>query len=60
MPKDHNDGLLTPSQVAAQWKVSIRTVQRYIADGRLKAVRLPGGQNRIKPEDAEAALRIAS
>lgn len=60
MAKTHNDGLLTPAQVAAKWKVSVRTVQRYIAEGQLKAVRLPGGQYRIRPEDADAAVAEAS
>jgi excisionase family DNA binding protein len=34
----------------------VRTVQRYITEGKIKAVRLPGGQYRIRPEDADAAL----
>lgn len=52
--------LLTPSQVAGLWKVSLRTVQRYIAEGKLKAIRLPGGQYRIDPADAAAAVTEAS
>jgi excisionase family DNA binding protein len=50
------DELLTVAQVAQRWRVSIRTVQRYVADGKVKAVRLPGGQYRIRQEDADAAL----
>lgn len=60
MAKSHNNGLLTPTQVADQWKVSVRTVQRYIADGKLRAVKLPGGQYRITPADADAAITQAS
>jgi excisionase family DNA binding protein len=56
MAKSHIDGLLTPSQVAELWKVSLRTVQRYIAENKLRAIKLPGGQYRIRPEDAEAAI----
>jgi excisionase family DNA binding protein len=60
MAKSHNDGLLTPSQVADLWQVSLRTVQRYIAEGKLKAIRLPGGQYRVNPSDADAAIEQAS
>lgn len=60
MAKSHTDGYLTPSQLAEQWKVSLRTVQRYLAEGRIKAVRLPGGQYRIRPEDAESAITEAT
>ena len=56
MAKSHIDGFLTPADVAAQWKVSLRTVQRYIADGKLPAVKLPGGQYRVDPADAAAAI----
>jgi predicted site-specific integrase-resolvase len=34
--------------------VSVRSVQRYISDGKLKALRLPGGRYRIRVEDADA------
>lgn len=48
--------LLTIAEVASRWKISRRTVERYIADGKLKAAKLPGGAYRIRPEDADAAL----
>ena len=60
MAESHIDSLLTPSQVAKNWGVSVRTVQRYIADGRLTAIRLPGGQYRVRPDHAEEALAEAS
>jgi excisionase family DNA binding protein len=44
-------GLLTSSQVARILHVSLRTAQRYIADGKLPAARLPGGHWRIRAED---------
>ena len=50
---------LTPAQVADLWKVSLRTVQRYIAEGKLAAIRLPGGQYRIDPAVAQAAIQPA-
>jgi excisionase family DNA binding protein len=49
--------LLTVAEVALRWHVSVRTVQRWIADGKLKAVLLPSGRYRIRPADADAALR---
>lgn len=60
MAESHTDGLLTPSQVADLWSVSLRTVQRYIAEGKLKAIRLPGGQYRIDPAELDAAIKAAS
>lgn len=61
MAHRHNqDEILTPSQVAAEWHVSVRTIQRYIANGQLKATRLPSGYARIRRSDAEAALKQAA
>ncbi|WP_371934613.1 helix-turn-helix domain-containing protein [Mycobacterium sp. TY815] len=60
MAESHIDSLLTPSQVAKNWGISLRTVQRYIADGRLKAVKLPGGYYRVHPADARAALEASA
>ena len=61
MPQRHDqDELLTPSQIAAEWHVSVRTIQRYIAKGQIKAVRLPSGFARVRRSDAEAALTRAA
>lgn len=60
MAKSHTNGLLTPAQVAEIWQVSLRTVQRYIQDGRLKAIKLPGGYYRVRPEDADAAVEASA
>jgi excisionase family DNA binding protein len=49
-------GLLTVGDVAKRWYLAPRTVRRYIEPGKLAAVKLPGGQWRIRPEDADAAL----
>lgn len=57
MAQRHNqDELLTPSQIATEWHVSTRTIQRYIANGLIKATRLPSGYARVRRSDAEAAL----
>ncbi len=60
MAKSHTDGYLTPTDLAARWNISLRTVQRYLAEGRIKAVKLPGGQYRIRPEDADAAIEASA
>lgn len=45
------------AEAAELLRVSQRTVQRYIRDGHLKAVRLPGGRiTRIKRADVAALL----
>lgn len=50
---------LTVAQVADQLKTSSRTVQRWIKEGRLRAVRLPGGRSyRIYQADVDAALEV--
>lgn len=55
------DEYLTAPEVAAIFKVHLRTVQRYIASGKLRATRLPGGREyRIRRADAEAALTTAA
>ena len=50
------DELLTPGQLAREWKVSPRTVARYIADGKLPATKLPSGRVRIRRGDADGAV----
>jgi len=50
---------LTVAQVADQLGTSSRTVQRWIKDGRLRAIRLPGGRSyRIYQRDINAALEV--
>lgn len=58
MAKSHTDGFLTPAQLAETWGISLRTVQRYLQTGQVKAIRLPGGHYRIRAEDADAALEV--
>lgn len=51
------DKLLTVQQVAELLTVSTRTVQRYVADGRLTAVTLPAGRGlRFRPADIQHLL----
>lgn len=47
---------LTLAEVAEELRVSIRTVTRYVADGHLGAIQLPGGRLRVARTDLDAAL----
>ncbi|MBA2559949.1 MAG: excisionase family DNA-binding protein [Propionibacteriales bacterium] len=50
---------LTLGEAAEVLRVSERTVQRYVQDGRLQALRTPGGAPRFLVADLEAALAAA-
>lgn len=43
--------LLTPKEVAALLRVSVKTVYKYVKMGKLKCVRLPSGRIRFSRED---------
>lgn len=49
MPPD----VLTPSQVAAQFAVSVATVNRWADEGRLAGFRTPTGRWRFRRTDIE-------
>lgn len=48
--------LLTPSEVAALFRVDPKTVTRWAAAGRLASVRTPGGHRRFWESDVSALL----
>lgn len=50
-------GLLTPAEVAAIFRVGVRTVAAWARDGRLASVETPGGHRRFRSEDVEAFTR---
>jgi excisionase family DNA binding protein len=50
------DRLLTPSEVAAMYRVARRTVQRWARTGQVGATRTPGGQWRVYEADVRAIL----
>lgn len=55
--REDPNALLSPQEAAEMLRVTDRTVQRYIKDGDLPAVRLPGGRLwRIRRGDVEALL----
>ncbi len=45
---------LTPKELAAELRVLTKTVYRWIADGKLKAKKTPGGGYRIWRKDVDA------
>lgn len=40
--------LLTKKQAAAYWQVGMRTLTRWMAQGRVQVVKTPGGRPRIR------------
>ena len=50
------DGLLRTGELAVRLNVHPRTVRRWVEAGRLRAIKLPGGQFRFDPADVRTAL----
>jgi putative resolvase len=40
-------GVYTTQEVADLFRVTTRTIKRWVADGKLKPVKTPGGHNRF-------------
>lgn len=57
---DQSTTYLTVTEVANRYRTTPRTVQRWIREGRLRAVRLPGGRGRYRIDQAELAAIEAS
>lgn len=50
------DRLLTPAEVAALWRVDIKTVSRWALNERIPSIRTPGGHRRFKESEMRALL----
>lgn len=48
--------LMTTTQVAKVFEVTIQTVGTWVREGKLEAFRTPGGRIRVRREDVEAFL----
>lgn len=58
---ERSDSYLTVAEIADEYRTTQRTVQRWIREGRLKAVRLPGGRSyRVHRSDLAAALEASA
>jgi excisionase family DNA binding protein len=48
--------LMTPSQVAAMFRVNSKTVARWARTGRISCVKTPGGHRRFRASDVRDLL----
>ena len=55
-PRD-DDALLTPSEVAAMFRVNPKTVTRWAKAGKLSAIRTLGGHRRYRESEVRALLQ---
>lgn len=54
------EGTLTTGQVAREFGTTSRQVLRWIRQGRLRAVRTPGGHHRVRREDLAALYAVVN
>lgn len=59
-PTSAQPDYLTYAEAAEILRVSVRTVSRYVADGRIGAVTLPTGRPRLRRADVEALLSVGA
>lgn len=52
------DKLLTPSEVAAIFRVDPKTVTRWARDGRISSIRTLGGHRRYHEAEVQALLEV--
>jgi len=56
-PTDNgNERLLTPSEVAALFRVDPKTVTRWASAGRIGSIRTPGGHRRFRESEVRGLL----
>ena len=55
-PRD-DDALLTPSEVAAMFRVNPKTVTRWARAGKISAIRTLGGHRRYRESEVRALLQ---
>jgi excisionase family DNA binding protein len=53
---DDHDKLLTPSEVAAMFRVNPKTVTRWARAGKISAIRTLGGHRRFRESEIRALL----
>jgi excisionase family DNA binding protein len=57
MAVDKGSGVMTPREVAAVFRVDVKTVARWAQDGKIKFIPLPSGHRRYDRTYIEAMLR---
>lgn len=57
---DAHDALLTPSEVAAMFRVNPKTVTRWARAGKLHAIRTLGGHRRFRASEIRQCLQEMS
>jgi len=57
MPINPNDELLLPSEVSALFGVEVKTVTRWVSEGRLTCIRTLGGHRRYRKYEVMSLLR---
>ncbi len=53
---DGDDGLLTPAEVAAVFRVDPKTVTRWSKQGRIKCIRTLGGHRRYRRAEVNRVM----
>ena len=53
---ESSEKLLTPSEVAALFRVDPKTVTRWATAGRIGSIRTPGGHRRFRESEVKALL----
>ena len=56
MEPQNDDALLTPSEVAAMFRVNPKTVTRWARAGKISAIRTLGGHRRFRKSEIEHYL----
>ena len=56
MDTQNDDALLTPSEVAAMFRVNPKTVTRWARAGKLSAIRTLGGHRRFRASEVRECL----
>jgi excisionase family DNA binding protein len=55
-PQPEHDALLTPSEVAAMFRVNPKTVTRWARAGKISAIRTLGGHRRFRAAEIKQFL----
>ena len=59
-PQDNSEKLLTPSEVAAMFRVDPKTVTRWAKAGKLSSIRTLGGHRRYRESEIRELIEVSS